>query len=118
MIEEFKEYKVMVEITSVKGSCHQQHQVGQKFEVSLNETGGLCGAFYAANLHWITTFQFGGNILFSKFAGLDKDTFILHCPDVLNMVSARMTRELKKVWTDEEVSKVIKKLVKKMEQEK
>jgi hypothetical protein len=30
--------------------------------------------------------QFGGNILFSLFAGLDKDSFNLHCPDVVNMV--------------------------------
>jgi uncharacterized repeat protein (TIGR04076 family) len=115
MSEEFKEYKVFLEITEVKGYCHYKHKVGQKFEVSLNDTGGLCGAFYAANLHWITTFQFGGNILFSMFAGMDKDTYPLHCPDVVNMVSAKMTRELKKVWDDAEVQRVIEEAMKEMD---
>jgi uncharacterized repeat protein (TIGR04076 family) len=118
MCEEFKEYKVFLEITEVKGYCANKLKVGQKFEVSLNDTGGLCGAFYAATLHWITTFQFGGNILFSLFAGLDKDSFNLHCPDVVNMVSARMTRELKKIWTDEEVARVIEEAMKEMEERK
>ena len=114
MGEEFKEYRVFLEITEVKGYCDHKHKVGEKIEVSLNDTGGLCGAFYAATLHWITTFQFGGNILFSLFAGLDKDSFNLHCPDVVNMVSARMTREFKKTWDDAEVQRVIEEAMKEM----
>jgi uncharacterized repeat protein (TIGR04076 family) len=114
MCEEFKEYRVFLEITEVKGYCANKLKVGQKFEVSLNDTGGLCGAFYAANLHWITTFQYGGNILFSLFAGMDKDSFPLHCSDVVNMVSARMTREFKKTWDDAEVQRVIEEAMKEM----
>ena len=35
MCEEFKEYKVFLEITEVKGYCDRKHRVGQKIEVSV-----------------------------------------------------------------------------------
>lgn len=98
---------MFLEITEVKGYCDHKHQVGQKMEVSLTNTGGLCGTFYAAALKWITTFQYGGNIPYSLFSGLDKDTFTLHCPDVINMVSATMTRSFLKIGDDAEVERVI-----------
>jgi uncharacterized repeat protein (TIGR04076 family) len=107
MGDEFKEYAVELEIIEVKGYCDKKHHVGQKLVVSLTETGGLCGAFYASVLKWITTFQYGGNIPYSLFAGLDKDSFDLHCPDIVNMVTARMTRSYLKTWDDAEVQRVI-----------
>lgn len=107
MCEEFKEYKVFLEITDVKGYCAHKHRVGQKMEVSLTQTGGLCGTFYAEAQKYITTFQFGGNIPFSLFRDLDKDTFVLHCSDVANMVSAKMTRKFHKVWDKAEVQRMI-----------
>jgi uncharacterized repeat protein (TIGR04076 family) len=118
MCEEFKEYKVFLEITEVKGYCDHKHKVGQKIEVSITNTGGMCGTFFAANLPWIACFQYGGNIPFSLFAGLDKDSYNLHCPDVVNMVSARMTREFKKTWDDAEVQRVIEEAMESMEREK
>ena len=114
MSDEFKEYKVFIEITEVNGYCDHKHCVGQKLEVSITNTGGLCGTFYAASLPWITTFQFGGSIPFSLFAGMDKDSYPLHCPDVANMVSARMTREFHKIWDDAEVKRVTEEAMKQM----
>ena len=114
MCEEFKEYKVFLEITEVKGYCDNKHNVGQKMEVSLNETGGLCGTFYAAAIKWITTFQYGGNIPYSLFLGQDKDTYTVYCPDVVNMVSAKMTRTFHKIWDDAEVQRVIEEAKKEM----
>jgi hypothetical protein len=49
---------------------------------------------------------------------LDKDSYNLHCPDVVNMVSARMTREFKKTWDDAEVQRVIEEAMESMEREK
>lgn len=112
MCEEFKEYKVFLEVTEVKGYCDCKHKLGQKFEVSLTQTGGLCGAFYASALKWITSYQYGGNIPYSLFQGLDKDSFIIHCPDIVNMVSAKMTREFLKTWDDAEVQRVIEEALK------
>ncbi|RMG19936.1 MAG: TIGR04076 family protein [Methanobacteriota archaeon] len=107
MCDEFREYKVYLEITEVKGFCAHKHKVGERIEVSITNTGGLCGTFFSAALPWITTFQFGGNIPFSLFAGLDKDSYNLHCPDAVNMVTARMTREYYKTWDDAEIAKII-----------
>ena len=115
MCEEFKEYKVFLEITEVKGYCDLKHRVGQKMEVSVTNTGGLCGTFFAAAIKWITTFQYGGNIPYSLFQGQDKDTYTVHCPDVVNMVSAKMTRKFHKVWDDAEVQRVIEEAMKEMD---
>ena len=115
MCKEFKEYKVFLEITEVKGYCDRKHRVGQKIEFSVTDPGGLCGNFFAASLPWITTFQYGGNIPFSLFAGMDKDYYPLHCPDVGNMVSARITRTFHKVWDEAEVQRVIEEAMKEME---
>jgi len=86
--------------------------VGQKMEVSITNTGGLCGTFYAAALSWITTFQYGGNIPFSLFQGNDKDTYNIHCPDAVNMVTARMTREFHKNWDEEELQRMLEEAMK------
>ncbi len=115
MCDDFKEYKVFLEITEVKGYCDHKHRVGDKIEVSITNTGGLCGTFYAAVLPWIATFQFGGNIPFSLFAGLDKDNYNLHCSDIINMVSARMTRKFHKIWDQAELERAIDAAMKEME---
>ena len=117
MCEEFREYKVFLEITEVKGYCDCKHYVGQKIEVSTTNPGGLCGSFFAASLPWITAFQYGGNIPFSLFAGMDKDSYPLHCPDVVNMVSGRMTRTFYKVWDDAEVQRVVEEAMKEMDKQ-
>ena len=49
MCEEFKEYKVFLEITEVKGYCDCKHYVGQKIEISTTNAGGLYGSFFAAS---------------------------------------------------------------------
>ena len=41
--------------------------------------------------------------------------YTLHCPDLVNMVSARMTRQFHKVWDEAEVQHVIKEAMKKMD---
>jgi uncharacterized repeat protein (TIGR04076 family) len=115
MCEEFKEYKLFLEITEVKGYCDHKHRVGEKVEISITNTGGLCGTFYAAVLPWITTFQYGGNIPFSLFQEGDKDVYTIHCPDSVNMVSARMTREFYRVWDDAEIQRMMDEAMKETE---
>jgi hypothetical protein len=38
--------KVMATITGVKGECSAGHRVGDAFEISFHDPGGLCGFFY------------------------------------------------------------------------
>jgi hypothetical protein len=48
---------------------------------------------------------------------MDKDSYPLHCPDVVNMVSGRMTRTFYKIWDDDEVQRVIEEAMKEMEKQ-
>jgi uncharacterized repeat protein (TIGR04076 family) len=38
--------KVVVTIKSIKGQCGFGHKVGDTFEVSMHNTGGMYGLFY------------------------------------------------------------------------
>lgn len=39
-------YRVRATITSIKGECGAGHQVGESFDISCHDPGGLCGWFY------------------------------------------------------------------------
>ena len=41
--------RVIGTITGVKGKCSAGHQVGDTFEISCHDPGGLCGFFYHLN---------------------------------------------------------------------
>lgn len=46
-MEEGKEIgmKFTATVTGLKGTCHTNHKVGQQFELSCYDSGGLCGFF-------------------------------------------------------------------------
>ena len=52
-------YRVVGTITGVKGKCDAAHQVGENFEISCHNPGGLCGFFYHDLFPNLMTFQFG-----------------------------------------------------------
>jgi len=79
--------KVTVTITGLKGECNAGHTVGEKFEISCWDTGGLCGWFYHAIFSDLTAFQFGG-----KFPWWEGDTIELECPDRFNLLTVRLER--------------------------
>ena len=54
-------FRVVGTITGVKGKCNAAHQVGENFEISCHNPGGLCGFFYHDLFPNLMTFQFGGN---------------------------------------------------------
>ena len=87
--------KVVLKITSVKGTCMAGHQVGDEFDLSkdftLGYSGGgnvLCpGAFYAMFPHW-RVLRFGGEFPWE----IDKDTAHVACPDPLNPLIMELRR--------------------------
>ena len=80
-------YRVVATITGVKGKCNAGHQVGDTFEISCHNPGGLCGFFYHDIFPNLSTFQFGGNLPW-----WEGDTIELQCPDSYNLVTMKLER--------------------------
>ena len=79
--------KVMATVMSVKGTCSAGHQVGECFEISCHDPGGLCGFFYHDIFPSLSTFQFGGNLPWWH-----GDTIEVCCPDAHNLVTMKLER--------------------------
>jgi uncharacterized repeat protein (TIGR04076 family) len=79
--------KVIASITGVKGHCSAGHSVGETFEISCHDPGGLCGFFYHDIFPGLSTFQFGGSLPW-----WDGDTIELQCPDARNRVTMKLER--------------------------
>jgi len=80
--------KVVVTIKSIKGECGFGHKVGDAFEVSMHNTGGMCGLFYHDIFPWILALQIGGEIPW----GTNKDATELECMDRKNAVKIELKR--------------------------
>ena len=53
-------YRVTAAVTGVKGSCNAGHAVGESFELSCHNPGGLCGFFYHDIFPALSLMQFNG----------------------------------------------------------
>ena len=80
-------YRVEGTITGVKGKCSAAHHVGETFEISCHNPGGLCGFFYHDIFPNLMTFQFGGNLPWWQ-----GDVIELQCPDSYNLVTMKLVR--------------------------
>ncbi len=79
--------RLTAEVTGLKGKCSAGHKVGDTFELSMHDTGGLCGAFYHAIFPEINVMQFGGAYPW----GGDEMEFV--CPDTFNLLKIKVRRE-------------------------
>lgn len=80
-------YRVLARVVGVEGACSAGHTMGDKFEISCHDTGGLCGYFYHDLFPSLSTFQFGGS-----YPWWEGDTIELRCPDYHNFVTLRLKR--------------------------
>ncbi len=79
--------RVVATVTGLKGSCSAGHGVGERFEISCHNTGGLCGIFYHDLFPALSVLQFGG-----KYPWGDPDVVELECPDRENVLALRLER--------------------------
>ncbi len=86
--EERIETKFVAEVTGQKGTCHAEHKLGQRFELSCYDAGGLCGFFYHDIFPYLSVMQFGG-----KYPWWDRDKIEVECPDRYNTVSIRIEKK-------------------------
>ncbi|MBI4216007.1 MAG: TIGR04076 family protein [Chloroflexi bacterium] len=75
-------------ITKVKGKCSWGHKVGDKLNLSVHDTAGLCGMFYHDLYPYITMLQLGGNYPWGK----DPGVVALECMDRWNAVEITLRR--------------------------
>jgi uncharacterized repeat protein (TIGR04076 family) len=87
--------KVVMKVTSVKGTCEVGHRVGQDFdlsrEVTLAYSGNpqaICPALYYAIYPNLRLLRFGGSLPWEK----DPDEAYVACPDPLNPVVVQLKR--------------------------
>ncbi len=82
-------YRVIGTIKGVKGTCSVGHKVGDQMELSLHNTGGLCGALYHDVFPYVVMLQMGGS--FPAEWG-DQDVIELDCMDKYNAVTIQLKR--------------------------
>ena len=79
--------KIVATVIGLKGECNAGHKVGDTFEISCWDCGGLCGWFYHDIFPNLTAFQFDG-----KLPWWEEDTIELECPDRFNLLTLRLKR--------------------------
>jgi len=77
---------VTAEVIGLKGQCNAGHKVGDKFNISCYETGGMCGFLYAAIFPTLNVMQFNGNYPWGS------DESVVNCPDAYNLLTIKLRR--------------------------
>ncbi len=80
-------YKIKATVTGAKGVCSTGHKVGDTFEISCYDSGGLCGFFYHQIFPGLQTMQFGG-----KLPWWQGNMAHFQCSDPQNEVTIRLDR--------------------------
>ena len=80
-------YKIEAVVIGSEGTGGAGHKVGDTFEISCHNPGGLCGWFYHDIFPNLETLQFGGSLPWWK-----GDTIEVRCPDPYNLVTVKLTR--------------------------
>ena len=63
-------------IKSVEGHCGAGHKAGEELKISCWDCAGLCGFFFHDIFHYLSVYQFGGEIPWAQDGVLT-----LSCPD-------------------------------------
>ena len=78
--------RIQMTFKSLKGECYWGHKVGDQCEVSMHETGGICGALYASIYTKLHMLQFGGKYPWQPDGGVTGG----ECPDPYNRVEVEL----------------------------
>ena len=82
--------RVQLTVTAIKGKCYWGHKVGDQCDVSLHQTGGICGVLDHNIFHKINVLQFGGKM---PWQTEDTADFLVgDCPDARNRVEVELRR--------------------------
>lgn len=78
--------KIKAEVIGLKNSCNAGHRVGDSFEVSCYDCGGMCGFLYHTIFPTLNVMQFEGSYPWGT------EEAVIHCPDSYNQLTIKLTR--------------------------
>ena len=78
--------KVKAEVVGLKGTCNAGHKVGDTFDLSCWDSGGMCGWLYHALFPTLNVMQFDGSYPWGA------DETIFNCPDSYNLLTVKVQR--------------------------
>ncbi|HOE19042.1 MAG TPA: TIGR04076 family protein [Syntrophorhabdaceae bacterium] len=78
--------KIKAEVVGLKGQCNAGHKVGDRFDVSCWNTGGMCGFLYHAIFPTLQVMQFDGSYPWGT------DEAVVNCPDSYNLLTIKLWR--------------------------
>jgi len=78
--------KLKAEVIGLKGDCNAGHKVGDQFEVSCWDTGGMCGFLYHAIFPTLSVMQFDGAYPWGS------DELTANCPDDFNLLTVKLKK--------------------------
>ncbi len=81
-------YAVSIKVISQKGTCHQQHKVGDEWVIKRHTPEGICLDAFHSLFPEARVLTYGGSLPWSS----DPDTGIAVCPDPNNPVVFEVRR--------------------------
>ena len=81
-------YEVAVKVISQKGTCAQEHRVGDEWVIGGKLAEGLCTSAFGALYPSLRVLMFGGSFPWED----DPDVAIVACPDVKNPMVFELRR--------------------------
>lgn len=79
---------VLVRVISQKGTCQQEHKVGQEWVIGTKTPEGICFSAFQSILPEARVLMFGGSFPWAK----DPDMCVVACPDPNNPVVFELRR--------------------------
>lgn len=81
-------YDVLVRVISQKGTCVQEHKVGEEWVIGRKTPGGICLSAFNSLFPNARTLMFGGSFPWAT----DPDVATVACPDAKNPVVFELRR--------------------------
>lgn len=81
-------YKVSIRVVSQKGTCSQEHKVGDQWIVDKKTPEGICLSAFDALFPFLQVLMFGGTFPWAD----DADKVTVACPDAENPVVFELRR--------------------------
>ena len=78
--------KIKAEVIGLGRECNVGHKVGDRFDVSCHDTGGMCGFLYHAIFPTLSVMQFEGTYPWGT------EEAIVNCPDSYNLLTIKLWR--------------------------
>ena len=81
-------YNIALKVVSQKGTCMQEHKVGDEWLLERKTPGGMCPSAFHSIFPYIRILMFGGVLPWSD----DPDAVEIACPDAKNPVVFEIRR--------------------------